>query len=107
MKNFFIHDLALFDAPAFHLVMDTCANGEVYNMAIRGANEGGLDGIDVWGTNIWIHGVSSVYGFKMIRFRDLILCESQVMVTNRDECVTVKVQSTNSTFLGSVAYGPF
>jgi rhamnogalacturonan hydrolase len=39
-------------------------------MIIRGGNEGGLDGIDVWGTNIWIHDVE---------------------VTNKDECVTVKV----------------
>ncbi len=38
-------------------------------MAIRGGNEGGLDGIDVWGKNIHIH---------------------DVMVTNKDECVTVK-----------------
>jgi len=39
-------------------------------MIIRGGNEGGLDGIDVWGTNIWIHDVE---------------------VTNKDECVTIKV----------------
>ena len=25
------------------------SNGEVYNMAIRGANLGGSDGVDVWG----------------------------------------------------------
>jgi len=56
-------------APAFHFTMDTCSNGEVYNMIIRGGNEGGLDGIDVWGTNIYIHDVE---------------------VTNKDECVTVK-----------------
>lgn len=43
-------------------------------MAIRGANEGGLDGIDVWSTNIHIH---------------------DVMVTNKDECVTVKSPSKN------------
>lgn len=49
--------------------VDRCTNGEVYNMAIRGGNEGGLDGIDVWGSNIWVH---------------------DVMVTNKDECVTVK-----------------
>jgi rhamnogalacturonan hydrolase len=49
--------------------MDTCTSGEVYNMIIRGGNEGGLDGIDVWGTNIHIHDVE---------------------VTNKDECVTVK-----------------
>jgi hypothetical protein len=58
-------------APAFHLILDTCTGGEVYNLIIRGGNEGGLDGIDVWGFNIHIHDVE---------------------VTNKDECVTVKVQ---------------
>ncbi|KAM0155045.1 hypothetical protein ACHAQE_006947 [Botrytis cinerea] len=67
--NWSIHDIALVDAPQFHFSIDTCVNGEVYNMIIRGGNEGGLDGIDVWGTNIWIHDVE---------------------VTNKDECVTVK-----------------
>lgn len=38
-------------------------------MIVRGGNEGGLDGIDVWGFDIWIHDVE---------------------VTNKDECVTVK-----------------
>jgi rhamnogalacturonan hydrolase len=57
-------------APAFHLILDTCTGGEVYNLIIRGGNEGGLDGIDVWGFNIHIHDVE---------------------VTNKDECVTVKV----------------
>lgn len=57
MTSFSVHDLALVDSPAFHFSMDTCDKGEVYNMAIRGGNSGGLDGIDVWGTNIWIHDV--------------------------------------------------
>lgn len=70
--GFSVHDFALVDSPAFHFTMDTCSNGEVYNMIIRGGNEGGLDGIDVWGTNIHIHDVE---------------------VTNKDECVTVKVSS--------------
>jgi rhamnogalacturonan hydrolase len=74
VTNFSVHDLVLVDAPAFHFSMDTCKNGEVYNMAIRGGNMGGLDGIDVWSTNIWIH---------------------DVMVTNKDECVTVKSPATN------------
>ncbi|MCJ1307972.1 hypothetical protein MMC25_001622 [Agyrium rufum] len=71
--NFSIHDIALVDSPAFHFTMDTCTNGEVYNMIIRGGNKGGLDGIDVWGTNIYIHDVE---------------------VTNKDECVTVKSPAT-------------
>ena len=38
--------------------------------SIQGGNIGGSDGVDVWGNNYWIHDVE---------------------VTNRDECVTVKV----------------
>ncbi|SJL02007.1 related to Probable rhamnogalacturonase B [Armillaria ostoyae] len=64
VSDFSVHDIALVDAPAFHFSLDTCSNGEVYNMAIRGGNSGGLDGIDV-------------------------------MVTNKDECVTVKSPAKN------------
>ena len=70
LVSFSIHDLAFVDSPAFHFTMDTCSNGEVYNMIIRGGNEGGLDGVNVWGQNIHFHDVE---------------------VTNKDECVTVKV----------------
>lgn len=38
-------------------------------MIIRGGSEGGLDGIDIWGSNIHVHDVE---------------------VSNKDECVTVK-----------------
>ncbi|KAF4998786.1 hypothetical protein FDECE_11714 [Fusarium decemcellulare] len=69
IRSFSIHDVALVDAPAFHFSLDTCSDGEVYNMAIHGGARGGLDGIDVWGSNIWIHDVE---------------------VSNKDECVTVK-----------------
>lgn len=55
--NFSVHDLALVDAPAFHFSLDTCTNGELYNLAIRGRNLGGLDGIDIWSDNIWVHDV--------------------------------------------------
>ncbi|EDO04556.1 hypothetical protein SS1G_07039 [Sclerotinia sclerotiorum 1980 UF-70] len=72
--GFAIHDIALVDSPAFHLILDTVQNGEVYNMIIRGGNEGGLDGIDVWGFNVHIHDVE---------------------VTNKDECVTVKNPSNH------------
>lgn len=58
VTDFSVHDLALVDAPVFHFSLDTCENGEVYNLAIRGGDKGGLDGIDVWSTNIWIHDVS-------------------------------------------------
>jgi rhamnogalacturonan hydrolase len=74
VTNFSMHDLALVDAPAFHLFLDGCSNGEVYNLAIRGGDHGGLDGVDVTGTNIHVH---------------------DVMVTNKDECVTVKSPSHN------------
>ncbi|KAJ9629313.1 hypothetical protein H2203_001686 [Taxawa tesnikishii (nom. ined.)] len=74
VTSFSVHDVALVDSPAFHFTMDTCTNGEVYNMAIRGGNEGGLDGADIWSTNIWVH---------------------DVMVTNKDECVTVKSPAKN------------
>lgn len=57
MQHFSVHDIALVDAPMFHLSLDTCDSGEVYNMAIRGGDMGGLDGIDVWSTNIWVHDV--------------------------------------------------
>ncbi|QKX61808.1 uncharacterized protein TRUGW13939_08964 [Talaromyces rugulosus] len=74
VTNFAIHDIALVDSPAFHLTLDTCNQGEVYNMIIRGGNEGGLDGIDVWGFDIWVHDVE---------------------VTNKDECVTIKNPSNH------------
>ncbi|CDO76327.1 Glycoside Hydrolase Family 28 protein [Trametes cinnabarina] len=73
-NNWSIHDLILVDSPEFHLVIQQGSNGEVYNMAIRGANLGGSDGVDVWGSNYWIHDVE---------------------VTNRDECVTVKSPANN------------
>jgi hypothetical protein len=57
MSNFSIHDIILVDSPAFHLSLDTCYSGEVYNLAIRGGDSGGLDGIDVWSNDIWIHDV--------------------------------------------------
>ncbi|OJK01525.1 hypothetical protein ASPACDRAFT_25844 [Aspergillus aculeatus ATCC 16872] len=72
--DFSVHDIILVDSPAFHFSIDTCTNGEVYNMAIRGGNHGGLDGIDVWSDNIWIHDIE---------------------VTNKDECVTVKSPAHN------------
>ena len=52
VTNFSVHDIALVDSPSFHFAMGTCTNGEVYNMAIRDGNEGGLNGIDVWSTSM-------------------------------------------------------
>ena len=37
--------------------MDTCSNGEIFNLIIHGGDRGGLDGIGLWGTNIWVHDV--------------------------------------------------
>jgi rhamnogalacturonan hydrolase len=80
-----LHDLIFVDSPEFHIVIDNSVQGEIYNLAIRGADIGGSDGIDVTGTNVWVHDVE---------------------VTNRDECVTVKSPSSNilverSTSIGS------
>jgi len=60
MNNFAIHGFALVDAPAFHLTIATSNNGELFNVIIRGGNKGGLDGVDVWGNNIWVHDVSQI-----------------------------------------------
>jgi rhamnogalacturonan hydrolase len=48
----------------FHFVINTCTNGEAYNMAIRGGDWGGLDGVDVTGTNLWVHDVSTTTIFR-------------------------------------------
>ncbi|KAJ5703283.1 hypothetical protein N7493_011672, partial [Penicillium malachiteum] len=70
-----VHDFILVDSPMFHFVIEGGAsNGEVYNMVIRGGDSGGLDAIDVSAINVWIH---------------------DVMVTNKDECVTTKTSSKN------------
>ncbi|KAE8131579.1 RGase A [Aspergillus pseudotamarii] len=74
VTDFSVHDVALVDSPAFHLSLDTCKNAELYNMAIRGGDSGGLDGVDVWSENVWVHDVE---------------------VTNKDECVTVKSPAKN------------
>ena len=47
VTNFSMHDIVLIDSSSFHFSMDTCTNGEVYNIAARGGNGGGVDGIDV------------------------------------------------------------
>ncbi|KAI9685136.1 MAG: hypothetical protein M1822_004723 [Bathelium mastoideum] len=75
--DFSVHDVALVDSPLFHFTCDTCANGELYNIAVRGGNMGGLDGFDMGGTNLWVHDVE---------------------VTNKDECVTVKSPASNYLF---------
>ncbi|KIM26589.1 glycoside hydrolase family 28 protein [Serendipita vermifera MAFF 305830] len=72
--NWSVHDIIMVDSPEFHLIVQGGSNGEVYNMVIRGANIGGSDGIDISGSNHWVHDVE---------------------VTNRDECVTIKSPASN------------
>ncbi|KAF6802563.1 rhamnogalacturonase A precursor [Colletotrichum sojae] len=75
VTDFSVHDIALVDSPAFHFVMDGVKNGEVYNMIVRGGNQGGLDGFNLMAsTNVHVHDVA---------------------VTNKDECVTVKNKSNH------------
>lgn len=52
VTSFSVHDIILVDAPASHLVLDTFEDGEVYNVAIRGGNEGGLDSIGITSSNV-------------------------------------------------------
>ncbi|KIJ54506.1 glycoside hydrolase family 28 protein [Sphaerobolus stellatus SS14] len=72
--NFSLHDLIFVDSPEFHVIVQGGSNGELYNLAIRGTNLGGSDGIDISGINHWVHDVE---------------------VTNRDECVTIKNPASN------------
>ncbi|KAJ1302855.1 hypothetical protein OPQ81_003157 [Rhizoctonia solani] len=74
--NSSIHDIKLVDAPSFHLVVGEVTNAEIYRITIRGGNQGGLDGVDISGTNYHVH---------------------HVEVTNRDECVCVKSPSKQAT----------
>ncbi|KAI8296717.1 Rhamnogalacturonase A [Colletotrichum sp. SAR11_240] len=73
--NTSVHDLILVDSPKFHIVFDFAVNLEAYHLTIRGANLGSYDGVDVVGTNYWIHDIE---------------------VTNRDECVSVKSPSNHA-----------
>lgn len=69
VTSFSIHDIALVDSPAFHLTLDTCNQGEVYNSIIRGGNQGGLDGVDVWGFQIFLHDLVFVTRRQGVRNR--------------------------------------
>ncbi|KAK6537120.1 hypothetical protein TWF694_011319 [Orbilia ellipsospora] len=72
--DFSFHGIALVDSPSYYVVFDTCQNGEIYNIIIRGITIGETDGIDIWSQNVWVHDIE---------------------VTNGDECVTVKSPSKN------------
>jgi rhamnogalacturonan hydrolase len=56
-NNWSLHDLIFVDSPEFHVIVDNSNTGEIYTVAIRGADIGGSDGVDVTGTNIWVHDV--------------------------------------------------
>ncbi|GKT49680.1 putative rhamnogalacturonate lyase B [Colletotrichum spaethianum] len=84
VTNFSVHDIALVDSPAFHFVMDTVTNGEVYNMIVRGGNRGGLDGIDLMtAKNVHVHDVA---------------------VTNKDEC-NILIENIFCNWSGGCAIG--
>lgn len=72
VTSFSIHGFAMVDPASYFIVLDTVSNGEVYNLILRGIQIGETDGIDIWGSNTWIHDIE---------------------VTNGDECVTVKSPS--------------
>jgi rhamnogalacturonan hydrolase len=70
-----IHDIILVDSPTFHLMFNGVSNLEAYQITIRGPNRGGTDGIDLeCSDNCYLH---------------------DIMVTNRDECISVKTPSQN------------
>ncbi|KAI1324040.1 RGase A [Xylariaceae sp. FL0255] len=74
IEDFSIHDLILVDSPGDYIVVEEGVSGELYNLVLRGPFIGGIDGIDIAGTNIWVHDVE---------------------VTNGDECVTTKSAAKN------------
>ncbi|GME25887.1 Rhamnogalacturonase b protein [Neofusicoccum parvum] len=74
VENFSVHGIALVDSASYYTVFDSCTNGEIYNIIIRGIDIGATDGVDIWGENLWVHDVE---------------------VTNGDECVTVKSPAKN------------
>ncbi|KAG9095122.1 hypothetical protein FRC06_010098 [Ceratobasidium sp. 370] len=74
--NTSVHDIMLVDSPSFHLVVSDAVNAEVYRITMRGGNQGALDGLDISGTNYYVH---------------------HIEVTNRDECVCVKSPSKQAT----------
>ena len=77
------------------MVIQEGSSGEIYNLAIRGTNLGGSDGVDVWGE------CSPLNRATPLPLLNLQSCEGtnywihDVEVTNRDECVTVKSPSNN------------
>lgn len=71
--------------------MDTCDKREVYNLLIRRGDAGGLDSIDMWSTNIWIHDVMVTNEIRVTSLRNSF----SRLIDSKDECVTVKSPSNN------------
>ncbi|KAI8180782.1 Rhamnogalacturonase A [Colletotrichum sp. SAR 10_86] len=65
--NTSVHDLILVDSPKFHIVFDFAVNLEAYHLTIRGANLGSYDGVDVVGTNYWIHDIEHARNISIIQ----------------------------------------
>ncbi|KAI8290773.1 Rhamnogalacturonase A [Colletotrichum sp. SAR11_57] len=53
--------------PKFHIVFDFAVNLEAYHLTIRGANLGSYDGVDVVGTNYWIHDIEHARNISIIQ----------------------------------------
>ncbi|KAL4981593.1 pectin lyase fold/virulence factor [Aspergillus falconensis] len=64
--------LRLYNVTDFILPhLDRCYNGEIYNMIVRGAHLGGLDGIDVSGSNRWVHDVEVLNGAECVTVKPI------------------------------------
>lgn len=53
VTDFSMHGFALVDSASYYTVFDTCTNGEIYNLIMRGIDIGETDAIDIWSNNIW------------------------------------------------------
>ena len=91
-RSFSVHDIALVDSPVFNLSLDTCNSGELYNLAIRGGNSGGLDGVDIWSVDIWAHDIMVTNKASLVALGLAVLNRTD---SEQDECVTVKSPSKN------------
>ncbi|KAG9080790.1 hypothetical protein FRC06_006166, partial [Ceratobasidium sp. 370] len=54
-SNFTAHDIMLVDSASFHLVVTDASNAEIHRITMRGGNQGALDGLDISGTNYYVH----------------------------------------------------
>lgn len=48
MTDFSVHGFAAIDSPSYYFVFDSCTNGEIYNVLVRGVADVGMtDAFDV------------------------------------------------------------